>query len=160
MEVTTYKKDTVRRMAGHGMNLEMVAAALGVCEKTFINCKELHDIYKLAQIEVIEKIGDALLTKAAEEKDNVLMIFALKTRGRWREQSFITLDDFEGSYADKKKCVDEALREGRLSVENYQKISQAIADQYKTEEMEVRLAKIEMQQKQSGVQFRPREDDK
>lgn len=135
--------DTVKRMASHGMNLDMIAKAIGVHETTLWRNKQLKTIYNQEFAKAIDKVAECALSKAMDGEDAGLMIFILKTRARWKEHTFVELDDFKGDYADKKIAIDEAFREGRLSVESYEKLSKALTDQYQVDEHEQRLSLVE-----------------
>lgn len=135
--------DTVKRMASNGMNLDMIAKAIGVHETTLWRNKQLKTIYNQEFAKAIDKVAECALSKAMDGEDAGLMIFILKTRARWKEHTFIELDDFKGDYAEKKIAIDEAFREGRLSVENYEKLSKSLTDQYQVDEHEQRLSLVE-----------------
>lgn len=135
--------DTVKRMAAHGMNLDTIAKALGIHETTLWRNPQLKKIYNQEYAKSFDKVAECALSKALQGEDSALMIFILKTRARWKEHTFIELDDFTGDYSDKKLAIDEAFREGRLSVENYEKLSKSLTDQYQVNEHEQRLSLVE-----------------
>lgn len=137
--------ETIIRMGSRGMNLDMIATAVGVDESTLRVNKHTYKAYTLAFTNVIEQVAEAALTRALEgaHEDNALRIFILKTRARWKDHSYIHSKNIKGNYSEKKAKIDGMLANGELSIENYQKLSNAFTEQYKVDEHETRLKAVE-----------------
>lgn len=142
---TDEHKAIIKRMAGKALNLTAIGAAIGVDPTTLRNNPEARAIYTKEYNGIVEDIAESALNRArsGDSEDNALRIFFLKTRARWRDQSYIDAPNFRGTYEQKKTEIDDLLSNGFLSIEDYQKLSSSITDQYKNEEHEVRLRAVE-----------------
>lgn len=138
-------KKTIRKMASCALNLETIAARIGVTAKTLRVNPEMHAIYTEEYSKVLEEIAASSLNRArsGNAEDNALRIFFLKTKARWKDHSYLSAKDFKGSFSEKKGKLDEMLADGDLSIENYQRLSSSITEQYKVDEYETRLRAVE-----------------
>ena len=156
---TDEQKEVVKRMASHGLNLDMVATALGVSDRTLIRNPELKTIYNQAYIIPLEEIAKTMYEKAKEGDAKVLTLIAA-TRLGWTKGNKLTDEEFKGDYNQKKTVLDQALREGRICISDYQRMVDSITKQYQVDEHEQRLTALEkaIEQGQNTAGFKQRDD--
>lgn len=145
-KATPKEEKIIARMAANGLDIQMICDYLGICIQTFETHPELQAIYRKNFSGLVEKVAQTLIQKALETQDNILMMFLMKTRGKWSEQSYVKFNEFEGDYYTKKSAIDTAFKQGRISIENYCKLSGSLTDQFKVDEvLEIknRLDKLE-----------------
>jgi len=160
--VNDQHKETVKRMAGNGLNMNMVATAIGCCEKTLRTTPELLSIYHDSYVKQFEEVGESLINRAlaGEEGSDKLLMFLANTRLRWSKDQFTADVELKGSYAEKKVQLDDYLANKTIDINEYQKLSNTICEQYKVDEHEQRLTALEkaVTQNQNVGGYKSRDD--
>lgn len=82
----------VAHLAGLGLTIEQISAALGISDTTFYKNKKLKpkiaEAWKRGKARRIAKVADSLL-KRAEESSDTAAIFYLKAQAGWRDKQII-----------------------------------------------------------------------
>jgi hypothetical protein len=138
--------EVIKNMASHGMRQLDIAAAIGISDRTLRDNKECSKVYHESFADGISKVAASVYRRALEQDDPILQMFVLKTKAQWREHSYARLDRFKGTTQEKKEAVEEAFRNGDLSIESYQKLTAALTEWFKVEELDARLVKLEKAQ--------------
>ena len=92
--------------------------------------------------------------------DPKVLTLVAATRLGWTKGNKLEDEEFTGDYQQKKDAVDQALREGRLCISDYQRMVDSITKQYQVDEHEKRLKALEeiVKQNQASGGFKPRDD--
>lgn len=140
--LTEKNKALIEELAKCGVTTYTLSQSLGISETTLRSNKEAMELFNRVQSKVIGKVAKSLLQKALD--GNVAaMVFLLKTRGRWSEQTFIKIEDFKGDYEKKRKAIEKAFNKGFISVETYTSLTNTLNSEFKNVEQEERIKAIE-----------------
>jgi hypothetical protein len=151
--------DVIKRMASHGLNRDMVAKALGINERTLIRNKEIKELYNQAYTAPLEEIAKTMYEKAMAGDPKVLTLVAA-TRLGWTKGNKLEDEEFTGDYTQKKAAIDQALRDGRICISDYQRMVDSITKQYQVDEHDRRLTALEkiVEEKQNLGGYKQRDD--
>ena len=137
---TDTEKETVARMAGHGLNMDMCATALDMHLRTFYRYPELVKIYKDAYVFTMGKIAYNMLERACSDHpdSSKLMTYLGNTRMGWSKDKdpFVPDIDLAGTYKEQKTQLKQLLKNKEITIKQYNELSTTLNDDYKVEEME------------------------
>ena len=137
-KVTAKHKKIVTEMARNGLNINMIAASVGCCEKTFKTNKELMSVFKVEYVKSLERVATTLIQRALAngEDSGKLLMFLANTRLRFGENQFTAEINLEGTYKEQKKELKRLLKNKEINVTQYKDLSASLVEEYKVEEME------------------------
>jgi len=138
-KVTAKHKKIVTEMARNGLNINMIAASVGCCDKTFRTNKELMQVYRAEYVQSMKRVATTLIQRALDDKcENAdrLLMFLANTRLRFSENQFLPEINLEGTYKEQKKELKRLLKDKEINVTQYKDLSASLAEEYKVEEME------------------------
>lgn len=165
--ITDQQKKIVERMATNGMNLNIIAIALGCAERTLYYKKDVMEIYHKAFAQKCEKIGEAIFTRAlrkGSDKDtgaSKLLMFIANTRLGWSNPNVMPdLDFTDKNYVQSKRHLQELLRDKKISTKMYRELSATLIEEFKVDEHEQRLTALEkiVEEKQNLGGYKQRDD--
>ena len=141
--VTDEMRTKVEECARAGFNITHVSTVVGCTPKTFNGKPDLMRIYTREKYKILKKISDSAFQKALDG-DEKMQMFLLKTQLNFSEQTYVKLKDFAGkTYTEQKLAIETMLEEATLSIENYQKLMNALNASYQPVDIENRLIALE-----------------
>jgi len=135
---TDLQKETCARMAANGLNMGMVAIALGTNLRTFYRHPELLSIYREHYIKTMDKVAYNLVERACSDHadSSKLMMYLGNIRMNWGKDQFTPDIDLTGTYKEQKVQLKQLLSDKEITIKQYSELSTTLNDDYKIEEME------------------------
>jgi hypothetical protein len=141
--ITEEHKQVVAEMAANGMTVEMIAKHIGMSRATLWRKPELVDIYRINYTKSINKVANALISRALNGETQLLQ-FVMRTRGGWKEHCPQLSDNYASkTHQEKQAELDDLLKNAEITIDGYTKLSHSINEQYQVSEHEKRINELE-----------------